>query len=112
MTRSLIRFEQMLALAGEMLAAARANDWDLLGALEQQMASLRDELMREEPPGQQPEHLGDEALKRKAEIIAQTLALLAETREHTDPVLESTRKLLSGAVRDNNVRKAYGAFGP
>lgn len=107
------RLEHMLALSQEMADAAGRNEWEKLEVLERQLANERDRLRTDEPGGEQSgEGLSDEQLLRKAELITRILANTDEVRTHVDPFLDSTRKLLSGAVRDNNVRRAYGAFGP
>lgn len=100
--------ERMAGLSAEMRAAAQANDWDRLAAIESEMAALRDMLMAREPGGRQSEALPESELLRKAALIEQILADSDEVRKHTDPHLESTRKLLAGVVLDQNVRKAYG----
>jgi len=85
---------------------ARAGEWEELAALEQNARRICAKL----------EHSGTTAPAEDAaeiaDLIARTLILDTEIRQHAEPVLESTRKLLSGHVRDQNVRKAYGAFAP
>ena len=101
-------FESMAATSASMVDAARANDWDRLAALEREMATVRDELMRIEPNGQSGALTEGEQL-RKATLAAQMLENDREIRHHVEPWLESTRKLLSGSSRERAVRAAYGS---
>lgn len=112
MHASLMRLQQMATHSREMVVAARANDWERLAELEHAVAGLRNAWMADEPTGRQPAGLSEDEQRLKATLIEQMLADDIEVRLHAEPFLESTRKLLSGAVLDNNVRKAYGAFGP
>ena len=100
-------FESMAALSTEMVDAAQANDWDRLAALELRTASLRDEIGRVEPEGRQGDLTEAEQL-HKAALVLQILDDHREIRRHVEPWLESTRKLLSGGVRERAVRAAYG----
>jgi flagellar protein FliT len=104
-------FESMHALSIGMVEAARANAWEQLAALEEEMAHLRHEAMRldaQQDPAAAP--LSPEDARHKAELISQMLENDREVRTHVEPWLESTRKLLSAGVRDRAVRAAYGAF--
>ena len=105
-------FESMHALSSTMVAAAQANDWDQLAAVEQQMAEVRNEVMRADQQGTQAAPLSDADAARKQTLINEMLENDREIRRHVEPWLASTRKLLSSAVRDRTVRAAYGAFGP
>lgn len=92
----------------KMAEAARENHWDTLAELEQQSAQLRDEII-----GRHTSGMPSEAEQREiAALIERILFLDGEIRSHASPVLESTRKLLSGAVRGRTVHTAYGAHGP
>lgn len=85
---------------------ARAGEWEELAVLEQNARHICVRLEH----SSMPTHAED--LAEIADLVARTLALDIEIRAHAEPMLESTRKLLSGHVRDQNVRKAYGAFAP
>lgn len=105
---SLSLFESMATTSATMRDAARANDWDRLATLEREMATVRDELMRIEPNGQQAETLTEAERLRKAALAAEMLENDREIRRHVEPWLASTRKLLSGSSRERAVRAAYG----
>ncbi len=109
---SLDLFESMHRLSAQMADLAEANDWDRLAAAEREMAALRNELARQEPMLRQAEALSDGELARKAQLITAMLANDRTVRQHVEPWLQSTRKLLSGAARGRAVRAAYGAHGP
>jgi flagellar protein FliT len=105
-------FAAMNELSERMVAAAQANDWDCLAALESEQAALRTEIMKLEPGGRSGSALSaaDQALK--ASLIARILENDREVRRHVEPWMASTRKLLSGTARDRAVRTAYGALAP
>lgn len=94
--------EQYIAMA----EAAEANEWERLTALEFEARALRKRI--QDTPGGVPEAESE----RVATVIRRILELDEAVRTHAEPFLESTRKLLAGTVQSNNVRKAYGAFGP
>lgn len=103
--------DALLAHYEAMAAAARANDWDQLAALEREAASLREAAragaeaaaLDDLPPGEAA------ALRAGIEHL---LALDAEIRTHADPFLASVRKLLAGGRQERAVRNAYGALAP
>ena len=59
----------------------------------------------------QPRGFGGGEQIALAASIRSILALEREIRTHVEPMLESTRKLLSTTVRDKAVRNAYGNLG-
>ncbi len=88
-----------------MADAARANDWDRLIELETLTVAIRNAANHPLPPlSEIPQEQ-----QEMAATIRRILELDAEIRTHAGPFLESTRKLLSGAVQDRRVRAAYGA---
>lgn len=99
-------YESLAAQYAAMAEAAVANDWERLTELELGARALRERIQRS--PGDVPQNDHE----RVATLIHRILELDAEVRAHAEPVLESTRTLLTGAVQGNNMRKAYGAFGP
>lgn len=109
---SLQLVESMSALSTSMVEAARANDWDRLAQLEQQLAALRNELARLEPGGRQSEALSEDDRRRKAELVARMLADGDEIRTHVEPWMESARRVLSTDTRARTMRAAYGAMTP
>ena len=107
---SLALLQQMSAYSTEMVDAARANDWDRLTRLERQVASLRDRLGVEEAlgfPGR-PRQMSEDKRKKKVALIRRILDDDKEVRVHTEPWMDNVRQLLSGGVRQRNVRAAYG----
>lgn len=109
---TLAQFERMAAIAAEMAGAAEINDWDRLAELERKVAAIRAALLVENPMGRESAELAEADALRRAELIQQTLTSFATVKQHTKPWLESVRTMLAGAVKDQNVRKAYGAFEP
>jgi hypothetical protein len=95
----LMRYETMLALAEQ-------NDWDTLADLGTECEVLRASLQR---AGDFSARARPEDLPALRETLQAILAVDARIRTHTVPCLESTRQLLAGAVKDRNLRKAYGA---
>jgi flagellar protein FliT len=100
-------YEAIAALTGEMLAAARASNWDRLADLEKDCAALIDKLRAEPAPA--PAEPG--FVRRKAEIIHRVLADDAAIREITQPWLATLRDLLQQSARASTVSRAYGANG-
>ena len=98
---------QLLSLYEAMAVAARANDWDTLTELECLAAELRKSAQR--TPASTALSADEETTL--AANIRSILALEREIRAHVEPMLESTRKLLSSTVRDKAVRNAYGNLG-
>ncbi|THF64153.1 flagellar protein FliT [Pseudothauera rhizosphaerae] len=100
---------RLLTIYEDMAVAARHNDWDRLAELEPQAAAVR-AADDSTPPGAAA--LPEDSARALAAVIRRIQVLDAEIRSHAEPARDAARKLLSGAVRDNNVRKAYGAVGP
>ena len=101
--------EQMASLSGDMVRCAEANDWDQLAGLGKQLEGLRSTLERLEPLGRQSVALNEPEALRKAQLAQDVLDNQARVREHVDPWMESTRKLIADGVQDRRVRTAYGA---
>ena len=98
-------YETMSEISARMVDAARANDWDRLVALEQDVAHLRDTLALED---RRPA-LSAEQRERKVRLIRRILADDAEVRRHTEPWMDSVRKMLGRGARERSVRQAYRA---
>jgi flagellar protein FliT len=107
MQSMLNHYESMCQLSAEMVSAARDNDWDRLGALEQEVARLR-ELLRSLETA---ENLAMQEAERshKRELIMRMLDDDREIRRHTEPWMNHVRALLYGSNMERNLRKAYGA---
>ena len=97
-------YEQMRALSGLMVEAARANDWERLVDLENDVAALRDKLIADEG-GQ----LAPSEVEQKRHLIRTILQDDAEVRRHTEPWMEHVRQFLGGAARKQRIDRAYGA---
>ncbi|MBS0543656.1 MAG: flagellar protein FliT [Proteobacteria bacterium] len=98
-----------------MAAAARANDWDRLAALEREAAELREAARAgadaaADAVAQSALPAAERAALRAG--IERMLALDAEIRNHADPFLASVRKLLAAGRQERAVRSAYGALEP
>ncbi|KAF7598184.1 MAG: flagellar protein FliT [Candidatus Dactylopiibacterium carminicum] len=100
----------MSDLSGQMLEAARANDWDGLCALEHEVASLRDHLVHEDPPALAVA-LDESTRQRKLALIRKILADDREIRAYAMPWMEDVKHLLSGGARKRAINQAYG-MGP
>ncbi|MCK6373185.1 MAG: flagellar protein FliT [Zoogloea sp.] len=107
---SLALLEQMSNYSTEMVDAARANDWDRLTRLERQVASLRDRIGVEEALAfpSRPRRMSEDERARKIALIRRILDDDKEVRVHTEPWMDSVRQMLSGGVRERNLRSAYG----
>lgn len=107
MATPLDTLQALLARYRDMLALAEANDWNALAGIGEECVRLRAGL---QAAGDLLDHATPADLPALQETLQALLALDARIREHTVPCLESTRQLLSGAVRDGNVRRAYSAL--
>lgn len=97
-------YEALGRVSHDMVAAARANDWDRLAELDRQMTATREAIARQPEDGA----LDDAALLRRAALISAILQNNGEVRRHVDPWMASTRKLLASGERERTVRAAYG----
>lgn len=104
MDAQLMLYENMSHLSGDMVEAARANDWDRLTELEAKVAQLRDQLM-----SQAKTPVRDESVRnQKIALIRKLLEDDREVRSHAEPWMESVKALLAGNVRQRAVQNAYG----
>ncbi len=100
-------YETILAITGQMLDAARNDDWDRLVALEKNCKQLIEELIAENyglP-------LSSQLQQRKAEIIRQVLADDAAIRNITEPWMAQLQNLLGSAGRERKLSQAYAPSG-
>ncbi|MBS0510611.1 MAG: flagellar protein FliT [Proteobacteria bacterium] len=107
--------DALLAHYEAMAAAARANEWDRLAALEREAAALREAARAgtdaaTDAAAQSVLPAAERAALREG--IERILALDAEIRSHADPFLASVRKLLAAGRQARAVRSAYGALEP
>jgi flagellar protein FliT len=105
---NLTRYKAVSALSARMLDAARANDWDHLSALEQEVATLM-QVAKEEDATSHTHYMENESLRlEKVALIQQILADDREIRSYTEPWMESVRALLSEGSRKRAVNNMYG----
>ena len=96
-------YETVLAITGQMLDAARNDDWERLVALEKACKKLVEELIVENyglP-------LSSQFQQRKAEIIRKVLADDAEIRNITEPWMAQLQNFLGSAGRAQKLHQAY-----
>jgi len=96
-------YETILAITGQMLEAARNDDWDRLVALEQDCKKLVERLIADNTG--QP--LSSQFQERKAEIIRKVLADDAEIRNITQPWMAQLQNILGSAGRERKLSQAY-----
>jgi flagellar protein FliT len=96
-------YQKMHELSTRMVDAARANDWDLLISLENEVVALRKTLANDDNEALAPD---DIVLKRS--LIQNILQADAEVRRYTEPWMERVRHFLSGDTRKRQVDRAYG----
>lgn len=108
MNTNLDIYESIAMLSAQMLESAQASDWDRLCELEKDVAELREQLRREDPPAMQM-MLDEESRSRKAHLIQKLLADDLEIRSHTAPWMDSVKQLLAGNARQRSVQQAYNS---
>lgn len=105
MSTNLEIYQHMSALSADMVAAAQAQEWERLVALEQSVSALRDTLIAESDSA----NVADEDRILKAALIQRILDDDAEIRRHTEPWMEHVRQFLGDGARQRRVEQAYGA---
>ena len=95
--------DTLLALYEKMLKTAQENNWDALETLLLQSREIRQQAQTHP----QPPPATDAAVRQLESTIQRILALDQSIRLHVGPARDSIKKLLSGAVRDHNLLKAY-----
>ncbi len=98
-------YESMSELSTQMVAAARACDWDHLSDLEHDVARMRDALIRTDTAAG---ILSSEERKRKISLIHRLLEDDAEIRRHTEPWMEAVKGYLGAASRSQRLDRSYG----
>jgi flagellar protein FliT len=101
-------YESVLAVTGEMLEAARGEDWDRLVEREKRCRELIDTLIQ----ARDEVALDSDTRRRKAEIIRKVLADDAAIRDLTQPWLARLQHLMTSAGRERQLHAAYGAGRP
>lgn len=100
-------YQSMGELSQRMASAARAEDWDELGRLEQELAAIRDHLQRVDPPLRQAT-LPEAERQIKVKLIRQILADDREIRAYAQPWMERVRGMLATNNRQRAVNATYG----
>jgi flagellar protein FliT len=100
----LTAYGRMAELTQQMLAAARAGDWDQLVLLEQATAAQARKLQQDEPS--QP--LQGAARERKVELIRTMLTADRQIRDLTMPWMAQLSALISSTGTERRLASAYG----
>lgn len=98
-------YEAMSAITGEMLTAARAEDWELLITLESRCAAHVQALQEQEAVAL----LSSLERERKAGIIQKILADHREIRALAEPWMAQLSTLMNSANTERKLSEAYGA---
>lgn len=98
-------YEAMSAITGEMLAAARAEDWELLAVLESRCAAHMRALREQEPQRALP---GPER-EQKIKIIQRILTDDLEIRRLANTRMAQLSTLMNSASTERKLSNAYGA---
>lgn len=106
MNNCLPMYEAMSHISASMVEAARANDWDRLVELEQEVSRLCTRLRFEDSPGK-ADLLDEAGRARKLELIQRILADDLEVRRHAEPWMNDVRTLLGGNARQRAVDRIY-----
>jgi flagellar protein FliT len=97
-------YETVSAITDQMLAAARAGDWDRLIALETHCARHVQTLQ----DGEQPIPLTGAVRERKVKIIHKILADDREIRDLTEPWMAQLASLINSTSTERKLANAYG----
>lgn len=98
-------YEAMSAITGEMLTAARAEDWELLVILESRCAAHVQALQEKEAF----QALSSLERERKVTLIQKILADDREIRTLTEPWMAQLSILMNSANSERKLSEAYGA---
>lgn len=93
------------AKTGEMLDAAKSNDWDRLVALEQDCRALIETLKQTDAGAD----TGARFVQHKVAFIRKVLADDAEIRKFTEPWMTQLEVYLGNARREHRLQRAYEA---
>ena len=100
-------YEAILEVTGQMLDAARDNDWNRLVEREQECRRLVEGLMNARSG--QDIVLDPQMRRRKVEIIRKVLADDAEIRNLTEPWMQRLQHLLTSVGHERKLHAAYNA---
>jgi flagellar protein FliT len=102
--QALVAYEHIARITGQMLAAAKAAQWDRLTALEEQCSALFAPLMAEPERAAPP---SAEYRQRKAELLRAILDDDARIRVLVEPRLEDLTALLGATRQKQQLNRAY-----
>ena len=105
MTDALSYYESVASASGDMLEAARRQDWDALAQAERLCAAATAVLKASGAEAR----LDEDKRRRKTEIIRRVLADDAEIRRLLDPRMRELERLLGSARTRRRVDDAYSA---
>jgi flagellar protein FliT len=97
-------YEAVSEITDQMLAAARAGDWDQLIALEAHCASHVQTLQNDGPPAP----LTGAVRERKVKIITKILADDREIRNLTEPWMAQLAQLINSTSAERKLANVYG----
>ncbi|MCA1322583.1 flagellar protein FliT [Herbaspirillum sp. alder98] len=100
-------YESVAQLTDQMLAAARANDWELLASLEEQSGTYIATLRNLEDHVQ----LSEQHRNRKVEIIRKVLEDDRDIRNLTEPGLRRLSALIQSNQTEQKLLNTYGMGG-
>jgi flagellar protein FliT len=103
-TEVISMYETVSDLTGQMLAAAKAGDWDHLAELESHCAQ-RIQALRQ---GESATQLAGEVRSRKVQIIQQILAHDRAIRDLTMPWMARLSALVQSTGTERKLAAAYG----
>ncbi len=98
-------YENVATITDQMLAAARAADWEKLATLESRCADQINILKTGEPPVP----LTGVGRERKVAIIRKILADDKEIRNITEPWMNKLSMMINSAGAERKLNRAYGA---
>ena len=104
--QTLVTYERIAGLIGQMLAAAEGSQWDRLTALEEECSALFAPLVT---APDRPAPASAEYRQRKAELIRGILADDARIRALVEPRLEALSVLLGATRQRQKMQRAYQA---
>ena len=106
--QTLVAYERIARITGQMLGAARVSQWDRLTALERECSALFAPLVA---APDRPVPASAEYRRRKAELIRNILADDARIRALVEPRLQDLSSLLCSARQKQKLDRAYRAAG-
>lgn len=97
-------YQEISAITAEMLAAARARDWDRLATLEGR-CSVKVDLLRSR---ESATRLSEEERSAKVRLIGKILEDDRAIRGITEPWMDDLNALISSARHERQLVRAYG----